>query len=156
MRSRIVAMWLAIAACSGTNVTQCLEEKCKALVITCGLSSTCAKGLKCMQACPGGEAGMTCINNCVDATNKNVPMALLSLCGAPAGCFSTPEIEEVSPAACPGLPGAFMSCAGYPNRAWPEMCCDGRYSEALKSMCEVPLSAPVGVCRNTTALPAQA
>ena len=44
-----------------------------------------------------------------------------------------------------------MSCAHYPQRAWPNMCCDGRYDEALMSMCEEPQTAPFGVCVNVTA-----
>ena len=85
----------------------------------------------------------------------DMPMTLLSLCGAPAGCFSPSEAPQQAAAAgtlaCPGLPSYYMSCAPYPARPWPEMCCDGRYSEALKSMCDSPLSAPAGVCLNASA-----
>jgi len=47
------------------------------------------------------------------------------------------------PSNCPGLASYFINCAGYSGSS--EVCCDGRYAEALRSMC-AHLQAENGKC----------
>ena len=92
--------------------------------------------------CKAPPAGI-CVNVTLeDSLAQQLPGAAI---GA-AGTHTTTDDD----AACPGLPGVYMSCDRYPDRAWPTMCCDGRYDEALPSMCKAPATAPPGVCLNVT------
>jgi hypothetical protein len=91
----------------------------------------CSSDTECHLPCPFVPPPRSIVNKCVDGTCKCVQQnGTANLCG--------------------NLPGYFMTCASVSSRAWPDMCCDGRYAESLASMCTNPLTAPVGFCRNVT------
>jgi len=67
----------------------------------------------------------------VEMKQKNLPpkgTALKPSCANP--------VEAVSASACKSLPTYFMSCGDFGGDA--SICCDGRYAEAMRSMCSHP------------------
>ena len=78
------------APSEATNVTKCLDDNCKLLESGCKLDHKCRNGLACILECPNGSG--VCVNSCVES-NLDLAMTILSLCAAPAGCFSSTSSE---------------------------------------------------------------
>jgi hypothetical protein len=113
----------ALYTCDNMTATRSTSDQ-----IVAGCSSDTECNLPCPFAPPPGSITNKCVDGVCKCVQQNGTQKNKSQCG--------------------NLPSYYMTCASVPSRAWPDMCCDGRYAESLPSMCTNPLTAPLGVCHN--------